>query len=115
MTETVESKRKFINRNVTVTEMNLGTDKRGKAFANLRVETVARSGPKKDQTISIFAQVFGDSFEKLKAKLAVGAQLAVYGVHQTLQPSEGVAGCTSYVIYGERAPRMVAAPEALAA
>lgn len=116
MTETVAPQRRLIHRNVTIAELNLGTDKRGMPYANMKVDTLAQSGTKKGETIRIFAQVFGRSFEALKEKLVVGASLKVYGVHQTLNADEAnnVAGCSSYVIYGERVAR-VAAPEPIAA
>lgn len=117
MTETAAPQRNLIHRNVKIAEITIGTDKRGKHFANMKVDTQAKSGPKAGQTIRIFSQVFGNAYEALKAKLVVGAELPVYGVHQTLKADEakGVAGCSSYVIYGERTPRAVATPEPVAA
>ncbi len=109
MTETQTPPRNLIRRNIRIAEMNVGVDKRGKPFANLKIDTEAKSGPRSGQTIRIFSQIFGNAYEALKDKLCVGAELKVYGVHQRLRADAGTAGCASYVIYGERRAPLAAA------
>lgn len=103
MTEaTKRSNSKLYTRTLTFTDVSVGTDKRGMAYANYKADTVVKSGPKAGETINIFGQVFGAAFEALKGQIAVGNTVTVVGFQDQRKADEanGVSGIRSFVVRG---------------
>jgi|UPI0008365651 hypothetical protein len=100
MTTQPARKNKMYTRTLTFTSVNLGTDKKGNAFANFRADTVVKSGAKAGSTISIFGQAFGRHYAAMKDAIVVGQTAKVSGYQDRRQADEanGVTALQSFVL-----------------
>ncbi|MPR12194.1 hypothetical protein [Microvirga tunisiensis] len=102
-TQAAPSQRLY-NRNLTVSDLDVKTDKNGKAYANFRG---GFNDKKTGKPVSIFCQAFGKSYEALKDVLVNGNTIKVFGAHERREANEelSIQATRSFRVVGLSKPR----------
>jgi hypothetical protein len=98
------TKQRLYNRNLTVSDLTVKMDKKGRPYANFRGGFKVR---KTGADVKIFCQAFGTAYEAVKDELVEGNTIKVYGAHEQRQADEanGIQATRSIRIVGKQMPR----------
>lgn len=71
---------------INFTDVTIGTDRNGRAYAKWAGTTVVRTGARAGQEMKIFGMAFGDNFERMRDQIFVGNTARFGGFHDRLPP-----------------------------
>jgi hypothetical protein len=101
---TSTTSQRLYNRTLTVSNLDVKIDVKGRPYANFRG---GFNDKKTGKPVSIFCQAFGKSFEALKEELVEGNTIKVFGAHERREanPEQGIQASRSFRVIGKATPR----------